>query len=497
MKTHFTVLLALFVAISAYAHTAPPHAQIRRIWVHAHNMTDSVYFDHNMNNIRFYLTNEESIPVDSVEYRIFLKGVDDNWITPIEKDWHFYSDLNPGDYTFKAQCRYNDGAWGPEIIRDFTIKNPWWRTTPALLAYIIIISGITTYIVYLLRARIKIKNQLRLERKNQLFKNELVLHASREFRTPLIIIRSIIEKLKNENDRLSPTDIRHLRASSRSLMQMVEQLAGYGEPGHEDRQIQKEKSSEDTETPINTDTRAVIAVPDIHLGEVLKRDMQKSLEVVLSDGSDISSIIEEKAPDAIVLDTDLTEINAYTHLHKLKTDPATANIPVILISTFDNSRSLLRAIRSEADDYLAKPFSGEVLTAMVIKNIKVAREKTSKPQDYILDRKPVYENKSDKLFLAKLEKTVNSHLADNEFDVNALARTLEMSRVQLYNKLKELNGMTPVEYLRDRRLERAATLLRESDLSVKEVRDRVGMPDATNFHRRFKEKFGTSPAAYK
>jgi len=99
--------------------------------------------------------------------------------------------------------------------------------------------------------------------------------------------------------------------------------------------------------------------------------------------------------------------------------------------------------------------------------------------------------------LAKLEKTVNSHLADNEFDVNALARTLEISRVQLYNKLKELNGMTPVEYLRDRRLERAATLLRESDLSVKEVRDRVGMPDATNFHRRFKEKFGTSPAAYK
>lgn len=496
MKTPFVLFLALFAALSAYADTLRPHARIRTIWVHAHNMTDSVYFDHSMNNVRFYLTNDELIPTDSVEYRIWLKGADEGWITPVEKDWHFYSDLKPGEYTFKAQCRLTDGEWGAEIVRDFTILNPWWRTTPALLAYIIIISGITAYIIYLLRARMKIRNQLMLERKNQLFKNELVLHASREFRTPLIIIRSTIEKLKNGNDRLSPTDIRHLRASSRSLMQMVEQLAGYGEPGVEERQLQKEKITENTEVPVNSDTYAVIAVPDVQLGEVLKRDMQKSLEVVLSDGSDISRIIEEKTPDAIVLDTDLTEINAYTYLHKLKTDPATADIPVVLISTFDNSRSLLRAIRSEADDYLAKPFSCEVLTAMVIKNIKAAREKSTNPPDNIISRKPVYENKNDKQFLAKLEKTVNSHLGDNDFDVNALAQALEMSRVQLYTKLKELNGMSPVEYLRDMRLERAAALLRDSNLTVKEVRDRVGMPDATNFHRRFKEKYGTSPGAF-
>jgi len=495
MKTFFAIFFVLFALITAHANPAPPHAKIRAIWVHAHNMTDSVHFDHSMNNIRFYLTNEEQLITDSVEYRIRLKGIDNEWITPIEKDWHFYSDLNPGEYTFRAQCRLKDGEWGPVLVRDFTILNPWWRTTPAILAYIIIIGGIVTYIIYLLRARIKIRNQLILERKNQIFKNELVLHASREFRTPLIIIRSTIEKLKNENNRLTPTDIRHLRASSRSLMQMVEQLAGFGEPGTETPQIHKE-TTESTESPLNDGTTVLIAVPDGQLGELLKSEMQKSLEVVLSVGDNIGAIIAKKAPDAFVLDTDLTKINAYALLHKLKKDPATANAPVILISNFDNSRSLLRAIRSEADDYLAKPFSSEVLTAMVIKQIKTAREKLSKPQESETVNIPVYENKSDKLFLAKLDKTINSHLSESGFDVNALAEILKMSRVQLYNKLKELNGMSPVEYLRDRRLERAAALLRESNLTVKEVRDRVGMPDATNFHRRFKEKFGTSPGSF-
>ena len=58
--------------------------------------------------------------------------------------------------------------------------------------------------------------------------------------------------------------------------------------------------------------------------------------------------------------------------------------------------------------------------------------------------------------------------------------------------------MTPVEYLRNQRLERAATLLSESpEMTVQEVMLQVGMPDAANFYRRFKEKYGMSPNQYK
>lgn len=230
MKKVLSIALSLCSALCLCALGVTPHAKIRTLWVNAHNMTDSANFSHNLNNPRFYLANEEGLPSDSVEYGIELSGVDSDWIIPVGGDWHFYSDLDPGNYTFKTRCRLRGGEWGPEFSHSFTIHRPWWRSTIAITSFIIIVAVILIYIAYLLRARIKIRNQLLVERKNQQFKNELVLHASRQFRVPLSIIKSIIEKLKTEEDRLTATDIRHLRTSSRSLMLMVEQLAGYGEP---------------------------------------------------------------------------------------------------------------------------------------------------------------------------------------------------------------------------------------------------------------------------
>lgn len=498
MRITIAFFLAIMTVLQLHAAEAIPRIELVGMWAYGEEVTDSLKLDHKQNNLRFLLGNKENLPQDSIQYRHMLKGYGNHWINAIGC-WALYTDLDPGEYEFIAQCRRTDGEWGTKISHSFTITNPWWRTPPAITSYILVILAIVSYIAYLLNAKLRIHNQLMIERKNQHFRNELVLHASREFRTSLIIIRSTIEKLKTADDRLTRTDIRHLRASSRSLMQMVEQLASFGELGAENNLPGMDDLFDRTETPINRDISVLIAEPHKELARVMKNEMQPYVDVTVSSGKDIYQILKEKTPDALVLDTDLTEINAYDLLHKLKTDPKTASVPVIIVSTFDNSRSLLRAVRSEADDFLAKPFSCEVLTALVIKKIKSAKDSkpsTAKQTEAAAQSQPVYERRTDKVFLSRLNKTINAHIAKSSFDVNALSDAMEISRIQLYNKIKELSGMSPVEYLRDRRLERAAALLRESNLTVKEVRDRVGMPDATNFHRRFKEKFGTNPGAF-
>ena len=437
--------------------------------------------------------------MDSVSYRFMLEGHDSDWITPFKEGWYFYTDLPPGDYRFVAQCRIRDGEWGEPATHRFTITAPWWRSTWAYMIYALSAAGIISLIVYLVRTKIRIHNQLIVERENQRFRTDLVIHAGREFRTPLTIIRTTIEKLKGNSDyRLTRTDIQHLRNSSTMLMQMVEQLVEFKEIGQEIPGSGSGDIMEMADIPINNDLSVIIVESNPQLADVIRRHLMKYMTAYVVEGQGVVEKAADRHPDAIIIDTELTGANAYDLLHALKSDAATRSIPVVLISDFGDSRSLLRAIRSEADDYLRKPFNCEVLAALVMKRIRMARHAAERQADATeTPPEPLFEKRADKLFLERLDSLIESGMSDPEFDVNSIAERLGISRGQLYNKIKALRGMSPVEYLRDARLSKAAALLKEGCMSVKEIRSAVGMTDPSNFNRRFKEKYRMCPTGFR
>ena len=492
-KAILSSIWALITISTLYA--ASPHTSLNGIWAYGEEVTDSVRLDYKQNNLRFFCGTKEGLPMDSVSYRFMLKGHDSDWITPFKEGWYFYTDLKPGDYEFLAQSRYNGGPWGEPISHSFTITAPWWQSRLAYLIYAVTTAGILLLIIYLVRAKIRIHNQLIVERENQRFRTDFVIHAGREFRTPLTVIRTTIEKLKGNSDyRLTRTDIQHLRNSSAMLMQMVEQLIDFKEIGHDFSGIGKGDILEMADIPINKDLSVIIVESDRQLADVIRRYMLRFMTAVVVDGKEAADKAMEMKADAVIIDTELTDVNAYDLVHQLKSNPHTCSMPVILISDFDNSRSLLRAIRSEADDYLPKPFSCEVLTALVMKKIKATREQNVRPAElHEAPKSPLFEKRTDKLFLERLDKIIESNIDNPDFDVNTLSDMLNISRAQLYNKVKSLRGMTPVEYLRDVRLTKAEMLLKRGNISVKEVRSMVGMTDPSNFNRRFKEKFKVCP----
>ncbi len=496
---HLLLLIALFFPLTKVSGKEPPHVKLLGIWAYGENVTDSLKLNHKQNNLRFFCGTEENIPFDSLSYRFKLNGFDKDWTTPFREGWNFYTDLTPGEYEFVAQSRYIGEQWGPPISYRFTILTPWWRTWWAYGLYIIAASFTAIYIIYISRLKIRLHNQLTIERENQRFRTELIMHAGREFRTPLTIIRSTIEKLKGTSDEhLTRTDLQHLRNSSRMLMQMVEQLVEFREIGRGLPYCNKDDIIEMADIPINKDTTIIVATSNSHLADVIRRDLMQFMRaIVVTDGKSVLTSVEIYHPDAIILDTDIST-ETYNLLHELKRRADSSTIPVILISDFDNKRSLLRAIRSEADDYLQKPFNCEVLTALVMKKIKLRREAASGAKETQKTRPPpFFEKRTDKLFLENLDKTIEANIANPDFDINSLADMLSISRGQLYNKIKSLRGLTPIEYLRDMRLTKAAALLRENRISVKETRSSIGMPDATNFNRRFKEKYGVCPTEYR
>ena len=77
-----------------------------------------------------------------------------------------------------------------------------------------------------------------------------------------------------------------------------------------------------------------------------------------------------------------------------------------------------------------------------------------------------------------------------------LSRSVNLSSSRLRQLFKQDTGRSPMEYLTELRLERAAELLRSTFLSVKEVTALSGIRDASHFARRFKRQYGLTPSEF-
>ena len=96
-------------------------------------------------------------------------------------------------------------------------------------------------------------------------------------------------------------------------------------------------------------------------------------------------------------------------------------------------------------------------------------------------------------FFTRFKEVIAARLEDSEVSVEDLASDMNLSRVQLYRKVKALTGSSPVELLRTARLSRAYHLLLTTDKSVSEVAYAVGFTAPSYFTKCFKEEYGMVP----
>ncbi|MGD0259900.1 MAG: SpoIIE family protein phosphatase [Verrucomicrobiota bacterium] len=75
--------------------------------------------------------------------------------------------------------------------------------------------------------------------------------------------------------------------------------------------------------------------------------------------------VAAKPPDVILLDILMPGLDGFEVLRRLKADPATQHIPVIMLSALDDEQGIARCIEMGAEDYLAKPFNPVFLRARV------------------------------------------------------------------------------------------------------------------------------------
>jgi AraC-like DNA-binding protein len=100
---------------------------------------------------------------------------------------------------------------------------------------------------------------------------------------------------------------------------------------------------------------------------------------------------------------------------------------------------------------------------------------------------------AESTFLARFREVVEARMQDSEVSVDDLEAEMNLSRVQLYRKIKSITGSSPVELLRTTRLKRAYQLLMTTDKSVSEVAYAVGFTAPSYFSKCFKEEYGMVP----
>ena len=103
----------------------------------------------------------------------------------------------------------------------------------------------------------------------------------------------------------------------------------------------------------------------------------------------------------------------------------------------------------------------------------------------------------DEQMMDALMKFIEDHMSDEDLKIEDMADAVSLGRTVFYAKVKSLVGVSPVEFLRQVRMQRAAQLVAKSRMTVAEIAYGVGFSDPKYFSKCFKKETGMTPSEYR
>ena len=201
--------------------------------------------------------------------------------------------------------------------------------------------------------------------------------------------------------------------------------------------------------------------------------------------------------DLIITDLMMPVMDGIALCKSLKAGENTSHIPVVLLTAKADEQSQKEGYEAEADLYVVKPFSQEVLRSQV-KSLLRNRERLHKrfyTEPEVLPE-ILCQNETDSQFLNKFNELIEERIENSNIPIDDIARELGMVRCVFYKKMKIITGLTPNEYIRTIRFKKAIALFRHGEKSIKEVCYMVGFSSHSYFTKRFTDQFGVSPSDY-
>ena len=202
--------------------------------------------------------------------------------------------------------------------------------------------------------------------------------------------------------------------------------------------------------------------------------------------------------DLLITDIGLKGMSGVELCRRVSSDEKLSHIPIVVLSAITSDDTKIKCMQYGVSAYIEKPFTVDYLLACVkgqLSKRQTIRKWSSADvpaagQLHLADR--------DEQFVRTLDKLILDNLSNPDFSNREMEKALALSRSSLNRRVTALLGTTPNDYVRTKRLEAAARMLRETPSAmVSEVCYAVGFTNPSYFARCFAAAYGKSPTEWK
>ena len=184
--------------------------------------TARLTLSHTQNSLTIHFSSFAYSNMQAQLYQYYMEGVDHQW-RPVTATPHAeYSNLAPGTYVFHVRAVTQD-AVGPERVLTIHISEPWYNTWWAWAFYLALIAAIILYISRSARERLRLHQQMKMEKQLTEMRTSFFTHVTHEFRTPLAVLSYAVENIAKP-EKPSRKDIQTAQRGIHRLMRLVNQF---------------------------------------------------------------------------------------------------------------------------------------------------------------------------------------------------------------------------------------------------------------------------------
>ena len=459
---------------------------------------------YNENNISFRLSD---LPYNNYPQAIYvykLEGSDNNWRYFDSRNGEIqYSALGYGNYKLLIKNIDNSDDKACVYSLDVRILPPWYLSIWAKIFYIILAIILLRWIMNFYAVKKNLKHE-RIARQRIMEQAQtrarFFTHLSSELKVPLGRILSPVYNLLS-SDTTKNKDLENIRSNASELNRLIY------------------KSLDADCDDIEYAKPQIFTIDAVRYLQYAAADIRKKYQSNIQVDSNVTMLYI----DVDVVRWDII-FNALLEFVQQHSDSTSESIIILRsdeekqILTISVSNPAMRINKTERQFIFQKYNPGnhdanKVSAGLFLikKYIESGKGLVSLERDssgalifkilFPLDRKMAHtisndeQETTDRLF-AKAVSAIEAHISDSDFNVTSLQNELGVGNKLLYRRIKQITGMTPVEYIRNIRMKKAALLLHENKYTISEVMFMVGFSNTGYFSKCFQKAFGMTPTEF-
>lgn len=268
----------------------------------------------------------------------------------------------------------------------------------------------------------------------------------------------------------------------------------------------------ENKTDENDDRTSILIVEDNNeLRHFLWNILSETYTVFeATNGEEGLKYAQQHIPDLIISDVMMPVMDGLDMVKTIKADHDTCHIPIIILSAKSSLDDRIAGLEQGIDDYITKPFSSTYLKTRILSLLRQRKqlqdlylsklaEHTQEENNNINEWEPSQPQVTpyDEQFMQQVMSFMEEQMDNTDITIDDFANKLMLSRTVFYRKLKSIVGLTPVDFVCEMRIKRAAQLIERSEYSFSQIAYMTGFSDPKYFSRRFKKIMGVTPTEYK